>query len=369
MKNNDSKHRGLLKFLSILVGLVTAILLISMLDGISYFILKIEQKATYPILYDGSANVMPELSFPFIPSDKYTYFDPHLGYAHNPDEALDQGDKPGFAVYGDMDKVGKSLKIVILGSSLTDGNYAENWAKELYKIMISQGYQVQILNGSVAGFSSNQYLVKMIRDVIPLKPDLIISFSGLNDVGFYGALDKHPMVNSYQASLMQYLTQKRSAFLPNTSGLIDISLENIEKQRQRGIIYGPEVNTTPAVQWEHNNRLMAAIAKEFKIPFLVFLEPGLGVGKYELSTAEQEVFNSYTKKIDINYPQKLSEFYRDARIACQLSNNSIDLSDIFAGQKNIYTDNMNPTALGNQMIAEEVLKTLKSRFGDILSKN
>ena len=370
MNVDNPKRKRLLKSLSILIGIGTALLLIFLIDGVSYFILKIEKKPTYPIIFDGSANIIPEKISPLMPAGEYNYYDPHLGYAHNPYKALDQALTPGFAFYGTSNPSQgvNALKIVILDGSMTDGNQTDNWAKVLYETMISQGYQVQILNGSVAGYSSNQELVKMIRDVIPLQPDLILSFSGLNDVGFYGALDKHPMVNTFQASLMQHLTEKRSALLPNTFSLIASSLENLDKQRRRGVIYGPDVSTTPVKQWERNNRLMAAISKEFKIPYLSFLEPGLGVGKYELSIAEQETYSSLTKEIDPNYAQSLEEFYRDARSSCQRSDVCVDFVDIFAGQKNIYTDKMTISSLGHQIIADAVLKTLKSRFGDDLSK-
>jgi hypothetical protein len=70
-------------------------------------------------------------------------------------------------------------------------------AEELSKLLTADGYSGTIVNGGTGGYSSNQELIKLIRDGLEFKPDIVISYSGINDMGKYNELP-YPMVHPYQ---------------------------------------------------------------------------------------------------------------------------------------------------------------------------
>lgn len=87
---------------------------------------------------------------------------------------------PGFRVFGNKDA---KLKIVTMGGSTTDP-YVYNfpcWSELLYEKFIERGMDVCVICGGCAAYKSAQELIKLIRDVIPLRPDIVLDYTGFND--------------------------------------------------------------------------------------------------------------------------------------------------------------------------------------------
>ena len=90
------------------------------------------------------------------------------------------GGIPGWAVYGDG-KSGK--KIMILGGSTSsEVYYPENWVSKFYKKLRAEGIGVTLYNGAHEANGVYQELQRLIRDIGYIKPDIVISLSGVNDV-------------------------------------------------------------------------------------------------------------------------------------------------------------------------------------------
>lgn len=87
--------------------------------------------------------------------------------------------------YWTIGKGGKEdYKIMVVGGS-TSANCLyqyRSWPEELYEILKKENRSVTIYNGAVEGYKSIQELAKVMRDVRMIKPDMVISFSGINDV-------------------------------------------------------------------------------------------------------------------------------------------------------------------------------------------
>lgn len=102
---------------------------------------------------------------------------------------------PGFDVYGDDAKFVK--RIVTLGGSTTDGQYSvmKSWPKQLYD-KYGKPNNYCIINGGCVGYDSSQELIKLMRDVVNLKPNILIVYNGYNDA-FYGAERTNQFENKY----------------------------------------------------------------------------------------------------------------------------------------------------------------------------
>lgn len=370
MSAQDLQQRQkLLRTLSVLFGIGSAVVLVVLVELAAYLFLKYSGRTVHPFLLNIESDGGIKAISPMFEGDMYTYLDPHLGYAHNPHAArADYKTLPGFTIYGSGAGEGKVLRIVTLGGSTTDGNTPHIWAQALQEIMAREGVGVQVINGGVAGFSSNQELIKLIRDVLPLKPDLIISLNGVNEFGPRSAVRYHPMVNRYQAEMMEYIVKEpEPKFMPNTHDLLQRVMRKISgvKPIKRGIHYGPKVDVTAAEQWLRNVRLMHAVAEEFGIPYFCFLQPALGVGDYQPTEKESTLLLNNEGDVIWGYLKEAKEFYAEARSQCALLPYCVDLVDVFVGDQDVYADKMHPNTKGYEMIAKAVSKTLKEKRVDL----
>lgn len=86
----------------------------------------------------------------------------------------------GFEVSGENNV--HDLRIFILGGLTTDGALFpfKSWLQFLLDKI--GGKNVTIFNGGVVGYTSTQELIKLLRDVLFLKPDMVIVYDGFNDM-------------------------------------------------------------------------------------------------------------------------------------------------------------------------------------------
>jgi len=368
---DDSRRSRLLRLLSILIGIIAALGLMFASEAGAIWFLKRNSLPTYPIIVNINATRGPKAISPMFAKDVYSAYDPHMGYAHNPAyTSFDYKSLPGFTIYGDGEGKSRTLVVVTLGGSTTDGNVPRIWAQVLQELMAAEGINVQVYNGGVAGYSSSQELLKLIRDVIPLKPDLIISYNGVNDIGLGDALRKHPMVNNYQESIMDYLTHEQPpVVLPNTMTAIKHLPWFINEKRIKSAVnYGPVVDVSPEKSWYKNVRTMHAVSSEFGIPYLCFLQPALGIGLYDGRSVEEEGMLTNAEGSEAEgYMILLEEFYREAREDCQSLDYCENLVDVFAGQTGIYIDKMHTNDEGNRIIAQAVFDVLLKRYPSLKS--
>ena len=213
----------------------------------------------------NSAN---DVHLPFLrsvstPAGWITVLDPHLGYAHEDTEirvqelALRYSWVNGFAIYSKrpLPKLERPV-ILVLGGSTTDGVWSgHSWPEELAKLLVNHGISGTIVNGGTDGYSTNEELLKLIRDGLEFRPEIIISYGGANDRGVYSKLP-HPMVNSYQRQILERLTQPNySPLFPNSMFLLKkLFLEHFHHPMSYTL--GVSSSLTFSQQYERNLVLM-----------------------------------------------------------------------------------------------------------------
>ncbi len=359
MSTPAPRPRWWAKVLTAALGVLLALGVAASVEFASREVLRAKKRTTYPLFYDRAKD-RGVLGGP-----GYNYLDPHLGHAHEP-EALakafpDLTYVPGFMVYGDP-REKRAIRIVTLGGSTTDPRVRQAWPELLRERLLARGYRVVVFNGGVAGYSSNQELVKLIRDVLPLGPQLIISLNGVNDLGFAHSVKTHPMVHPYQQDVMEQLVRggRVGRVFPNTTAMTESMLA--ARGSLRGVNYGPVVRTTPGRQWERNVRLMAAVARELSIPYLCFRQPVLGAGEFDLSPAEREMVRRYAGDTGAaaatparaTYLDVVKAFYTETTEVCARLPYCVDLANIFRGRTGVYSDARHQTVEGRTVIAEAI---------------
>lgn len=265
-----------------------------------------------------------------IVTDAKFCIDVNLGFNY-----LSESKYPGMVVYGTEGE--NDYKIAVLGGSTTDGTAFpfKTWSQILYEKL---RYKVTLYNGGVSGYVSGQELFKLIRDILSLKPDMIIVYDGFNEIN----IDvQNPFAFPYAMKVVncaaQYLVQ-------------DIR-ESYERVVTSGVRSGRDFYSN----WLFNLRNMYAISRENNIEFLAFCQPELSSKRGKTIQEKNMLLSAPTDYI----LKHIKEGFRNCiEKTFQLPDYIYDLSHIFDSETDVYMDSCHVWEKGNQIIAEEIVKVV-----------
>lgn len=244
---------------------------------------------------------------------------------------------PGIMVYGN-EKDG-DYKIAVLGNSTSDGAMFsfKSWPQLLYEELGKEG--VTVYNGAVRGDGSGQELFRLIRDILPLMPDMILVCDGVNEPN---AVSKYPFAFGYVKRVYDYAVRR----MDEKYSIVDDS---------KNICFGAESRKDYFHNWLANIRSMYAIASERGIEFFSFCQPWLSSKKNK--TAKE-------KSMLLSIPAESLAFWTTKTFRDYISQSTDmpdyihDLSDIFDEESEIYIDLCHVWEKGNRMIARKIKKII-----------
>ncbi len=297
--------------------------------------------------------------------DGYNTIDPHLGYAHGIDDPkIRKLNKEftwidGFVVYAKEAKQIRELQrpvILALGGSTTDGvQYGHSWPEHLARMLRESGTPGTVVNGGTGGYSTNQELLKLVRDGLEFKPDLVISYSGINDRGSYSELP-NPMTHKYQRSLLTFLTQNSSSpLLPSTIKVLQ-RIIGIDTKDNIGYTLGVPTDRTLGQQYEKNMQLMHAVSNSAGAEFVAFIQPYGNYGKSGIDSENKKIRKNYSEKVKALYdeitqlPSRV-EYIRDA------TNILDEYPDLFK------EDDVHLLDRGDEVVARHIFNEIKPMLG------
>lgn len=281
--------------------------------------------------YSSEVNLVP-----------YNY-DPILGYNLGKSEYGIEG----FRIFGDIHNA--RLRVLTLGGSTTDPYIYpfKSWSECLHEVLNSKGCSNVVICGGVAGYRSSEELFKLIRDGFAFKPDIVLNYSGFNDL----YLDEHPYINSYMRQISLSLkTQKTQKTLHFNRHEFDICWG------QNGDFDGT-VEETYAF-WINNEKMIHAICEARQVRQITFLQPSLFNGwkimsEYEQSYQLNLVYIGQERFLATTFGERLRQFTLIAQNDIGKYEWVKDLSDIM-GDKDVYIDHCHVNEFGNQIIAENI---------------
>jgi len=295
--------------------------------------------------------------------EKYRTLDPHLGYAHGEDESYvktlssEYTWVAGFVVYEKSLTEVNHPVILTLGGSTTDGvNYGYSWPEELSKILKEKGLPGSVVNGGTGGYSTNQELLKLIRDGLEFQPDIIISYSGINDRGKYSQLP-YPMVSKYQKELFETLAKKSyPKFLPSSITLLK-RLYNKEEKTQLFYTFGMKSKLGHSEQYKRNIQLMNAVSKANGAEFVAFIQPFAFFNSVHANDKNIEKGDEYKHDVlslykdIISLPNHLSYVH--------------DATQILEGHKDVYKDDgVHLKQAGDKIVARYIYGKIEGLIAD-----
>lgn len=255
--------------------------------------------------------------------------DPCLGhnYRYNSDET------PGIMRWGDGNR--DNPIIVTSGGSTTDSYqyYFKSWPQLLYELLLKNGYQTTVINAACSSYKSSQELVKLQRDIIPYQPDVVLSYTGVND--YYSLEDMYPFLHDYQHTLVREAAKY-------------VEMYGLEPEK-KGYVLGVKHPVGKEQRFVMNVRMMHAVCKEYGICFHSFLQPSLSMKKGKFSRNEIELIwgieDAPTRVDEMNaFFQKVKDVWNEDYMT--------DVTDMFDDFGDVYMDYVHVTEKGNEVIAE-----------------
>ncbi len=333
-------------------GIGFALGLLFLVEGVAWLLLSLGSGPASGFLVSRGGEFHRRLAKVFVGTSRGALaVDPHLGYAA----------EPAFQVFGAGEGEGV-LRIVALGGSTTDPYNQGHWSGALSELLVNEGIPARIYNGGVGSYSTNQEVIKLIRDALALNPHVVISVDGVNDLGLVKSITPFtPMVNHPQQSIMEYVvgSASQSLFLPNLARLLG-SGEKILRPPHWG-----HPNEMKAEEvWEKHLRVMNAVSAEFGIRYMAVLQPIMGFGSYDPSPREEEMWEERKQRLrpdETPYHVALTRYYEAAQVRCHQIPYCADLTGIYAGKTDLYNDPRHPNPEGYRLLGEAIFKELRDR--------
>lgn len=258
--------------------------------------------------------------------------DLNLGYTYIMDKKY-----PGFQVLGENNDL--DCKIVILGGSTTDAESYQfkSWVDFLYERCA--GYDVSIFNGGIAGYTSTQEVIKLLRDVINLSPDMVIVYDGENDA--------------------EHNYNHKPYSFPYLKKVFVTAAGQSKSLNFRGDILGKDERESFDI-WVSNMEIMYEITQSRGIRFFGFLQPMLCSKKDSFLTLREKSIIKYISLLNKEYASDAGRYRslaKEQKIE-EMYDYMYDLSDIF-DEKDVYLDHCHVSEEGNQIIADKIWEKVK----------
>ena len=260
--------------------------------------------------------------------------DPTMGYNHAGDEGI-----TGFKRFGDP----FMPCIVTLGNSTTDPWQFpfKCWSEYLYDELSRHGVDACVLCGGVSGYMSPQETLKLLRDVLPLRPCAVICFEGFQDIHMLFREKAYPFISKYQKLWLSSL---------------EIN-QRIDIYYTRGYDLGVDSCYTPYQVWKNSMRVMHAICSEFDIEFFGILQPTVYNALPVPKKKEWEILLHCEVRDD--YLKLFDEFFREYKNDTWKPSYVYDFTKIFKID-GLFIDTVHVTQEGNKIIAENIFSILQS---------
>jgi len=278
----------------------------------------------------------------------------------------------GFLQYQYCSESVEAIKILTLGGSTTTGYVTKHrpWSYFLSELLREKKIPHIVYCAGVPGYIASQELLRLLRDGIWLNPDIVLSYSGANNMLQGEVSSKNPFLHSYQEMLFSKLDGSM------------VANDNIYGNHY-GVYYGINSEKDAFEFWRIQLKMMYAVCKEMGIQYKAFLQPVLlskkQYGKkdadilYQIYTTlwdrKQKKLNNYSPESSQwgQYVQKITDEIRHFRREGEKvkENWFIDLSWIFDDKDGLYIDQYHVNERANKIIAENILEHIKLNKGGV----
>jgi len=242
--------------------------------------------------------------------------------------------------------------------------------------------EVQVFNFGVSGSNTGMELARLVFEALAYQPDLIVSYSGANDIILPLSADPRPgypfnfMIREYNPLLdKDYPLATLTAY--GSYLMRVIGHEYFQKKFIRAEALRRSSGWTTQAWREqiadvyiHNLETSARIANAFDSAFVAFLQPTL-MTKKNLTELERRILDMTMKNSERKFGLTSADWYLHdevirSRIKEHLSATRkpefhfIDMSAVFDGvEPSVYLDNIHTEQHARDLVAQEIFETLR----------
>ncbi len=310
---------------------------------------------SYPLFYNQNS-----MTIPFLWEGKhkaYNNIDPLLGWGINSEQIKEHNysTSNNCIVLETGPSDASKLSIYISGGSTSDLMYdQENWPKYLLSILEQNNISAKIYIAAVGGYNSGQELLKTIRDIDFIQPDIHISYSGANETEF-------PSYTSpYEKTFFETTLKKKRTFLPNTIEVLTQMLGT-----RNNSIELSEVEVWESHQfWKKNMSAMHQLSSLNNTSFVSILQPVKG------QNSALAAFEKYDEKT-FHLVEDNKKFYPFAINLAKTHPYIHDFTQIFSAEAtDVFSDDCHIARIKHQeMIGNAVFGLIESIAINKLSDN
>jgi lysophospholipase L1-like esterase len=270
--------------------------------------------------------------------------------------------------------LGGSTTFAFLAGHLSTGDWeaAGSWPEELSRIMENKKISGTVFCGGTPAYKTSQDLLKLVRDVLEIKPDIVISYGGANDLGLR-TNGYHLYHSPHFVKAVQRNISEASFILPNLIYYTRKMLISDQNKSDKSIMgdeyWGIKSEMSLYEYLIRNWKIMHEICKLHDIKFWGVLQPC--VGSTEATRNNSDILTDKTRDSFLNnkFWSLEQSFDNYDRIRPELAQYSYmhDFSNIFDEQspETIYVyqytdirDVSHVNQKGNRIIAENMFQML-----------
>lgn len=165
-----------------------------------------------------------------------------------------------------------TLVIFVTGGSTSDlGMDPGNWPIRLFEKLKARRQSFILYDGAVAAYGSSQEVLKLLRDGLPLKPDIHISYNGANEYQNPYFVSPHEQAFYRQA----LFAAQAGPVLPKTIFLLR-ELLGLDKST---MVLKAYPVSDGVESWKRNMATMETLARGNDYRFIALLQPVVGIGQ------------------------------------------------------------------------------------------
>jgi hypothetical protein len=294
------------------------------------------------------------------------------------------------------------FRVIMLGGSTVEGvgveSPLESLPSKLQLLLEREPSQtpkkVEVINGGISHFSSDQEYLLLIADLLRFEPDLVIAYDGWNDShhlpdAIAGAPRTRPFRSASQENnedrvnasfsvtgsfglfatvgvghMLDFFSHFATFRLLNYS--IDLVIEHYHGKGNavnHGPAYKPELSVEAAQIYIENRERMLFVAKQSGFQFASFLQPIIGVDGKTYTATEAQYASPAVKRERESFYRTVRPLLDKLAMANEVSG-TFCVADIstksFSGVTDmVYADTGHLLAYGNELVAQQILRELE----------